>query len=109
MKTQDLREKDLDSIWTPGAFWTPRGLHTQPQFHIFLGTELALTRAVEIAFSMFAHECGDNINISIYGYQGVGMPGQRDPSNPWGGLKFLLANRIPPNLCSISDHGIPES
>ena len=65
MKTQDLRDNDLDAIWTPEAFWTPRGLHTRPQFHIFLGTELALTRAVEIAFSMFAHECGDN-NCFLY-------------------------------------------
>jgi hypothetical protein len=48
------------------AFWTPHGLQAHPQFHIFLGTEVALTRAVEITFSMFAHECGDNINISIY-------------------------------------------
>jgi type I restriction-modification system DNA methylase subunit len=27
MKTRDLGDTDLDSIWTPEAFWTPRGLH----------------------------------------------------------------------------------
>jgi hypothetical protein len=27
MKTQGLRDNDLDSIWTPGPFWTPDGLH----------------------------------------------------------------------------------
>jgi len=46
MKTQDLRDKDLDAIWTPEAFWTPPGLHTHLQFHIFRGTEFAFTRAV---------------------------------------------------------------
>jgi hypothetical protein len=59
MKTQDLHEKDLDSIWTPEAFWTPRGLHTQPQFHMFLGTEFALTRAVYWTYVKLSHETDD--------------------------------------------------
>jgi hypothetical protein len=33
MKTQDLSDNDLDSIWTPGAFWTPLGLHAPPRVH----------------------------------------------------------------------------
>ena len=46
MKTQELRDNDLDAIWTPEGFWTPNGLHAGLQSHIFFGTEFAFTRAV---------------------------------------------------------------
>jgi hypothetical protein len=52
MKTQDLRDNDLDSIWTPGPFWTPQGLQTATVPPAFPGTELALTRAVESALEV---------------------------------------------------------
>jgi hypothetical protein len=67
MKTQDLRDSDLDSIWTPGRFSGRFGLHvdsTNGQSHQpCSGTELASTRAVDPAFWMFAHERGDNIDL----------------------------------------------
>ena len=60
MKTEDLRDNDLDAIWTPEAFWTPPRLHTQLQFHIFRGTEFALTRGL-LGYVKLSQETRDNI------------------------------------------------
>ena len=64
MKTRDLRDSDLDSIWTPKAFWTPFGLHTG--LHGDAPTARPWHRTCFYARGrpcplMFAHECGDNI------------------------------------------------
>ena len=70
MKTQGLRDNDLDSIWTPEVF----GLHvdsTQVMLNSFShGTDFALTRAVVPGHLMLSHECEDNIDL-LYkdGYQ----------------------------------------
>ena len=54
MKTRDLHDNDLDSIWTPGAFSGRFGLHVDSAYDAppqpSSGPELAPTRAVDPPF-----------------------------------------------------------
>jgi hypothetical protein len=47
MKTRDLRDKDLDSNWTPAPFSGEFGLHVDSRKSPTRGDKIALTRAVD--------------------------------------------------------------
>jgi hypothetical protein len=67
MKTQELRDNDLDAIWTPEAFWTPRGLHfaaTIPQHS--RQSHCSYARGL-LGYVKLSHETKDDIDSYIGG------------------------------------------